>query len=205
MAERCYSSVRQQIRKQEKTLLIEIYLYCREEIQPIFGKNKMTKNRDGTSWNEIFEELPEERKAKIRANSARMRDEHSAILKFRDLKEVMRSQIESSKQLSLTEIREIEKNADLILSFFCDTVNKNGGQIKIVLEMPNEVEYDLLKLRDLYEEFEGSPLGPYYEEEDINEAKEQEKLHKNELSKQLFVDDTDSLEGKPVEPCYETA
>lgn len=130
----------------------------------------MTKNQSGTPWNEIFEELPEERKAKIRANSARMRAEHSAILKFRELKEVMRSQLESSKHLSSTEIQEIEKNADLILSFFRDTVNKNGGQIKIVLEMPNEVEYDLLKLRDLYEEFEGCPLGPYYEEEDINEA-----------------------------------
>lgn len=39
----------------------------------------------------------------------------------------------------------------------------------MILEMPDEVEYNLFDLRDLYAELEGSPLGPYYEEEDINE------------------------------------
>ena len=58
---------------------------------------------------------------------------------------------------------------DLLLSAFRETVEKNGGRFKMILEMPDEVEYNLFDLRDLYAELEGSPLGPYYEEEDINE------------------------------------
>ena len=133
-------------------------------------KTKMTENQNGTPWEEIFEEYPEERKAKIRANSARVRAEHSAILSFRKLKKVMRSQLESSEQLSSSEILEKEKKADQILSFFRDAVISNGGQVKIVLEMPDQVEYDLYSLRDLYNEFEGVPLGPFYEEEDVSQT-----------------------------------
>ena len=130
----------------------------------------MAKKPNGVPWEEILAEFPEERQAEIRASSKLMSDKYQAIIKFRELKEQQRDMLKSAKQLGSAEIREIEKNADLILSSFREAVETNGGQIKLVLSMPDEIEYNLFDLRDWYEEIEGSPLGPYYEEEDINEA-----------------------------------
>ena len=59
----------------------------------------------------------------------------------------------------------------------------------MILEMPNEVEYDLFDLRDLYAELEGSPLGPYYEEEDINEENRKSEWKDDERTEQFFSKD----------------
>ena len=95
------------------------------------------------------------------------------------MKELQRESLRASKQLSSAEIREFEKNADLILSSFRKAVDTNGGQIKLVLNMPDEIEYNLFDLQDWYKEIEGTPLGPFYEEEDLNESDNHEGL--NEL------------------------
>ena len=130
----------------------------------------MTKKRNGVPVEEILAELPEERQAAIRARSKLMSAKYQAIIRFREMKELQRESLIASKRLGSAEIREIEKNADLILSSFRETVEANGGQIKLVLNMPDQIEYNLFDLRDWYEEIEGSPLGPYYEEEDLNES-----------------------------------
>ena len=129
----------------------------------------MTKRQNGVPFEEILAELPEERQAAIRASSKLMSAKYQAIIRFREMKELQRESLIASKRLGSAEIREIEKNADLILSSFRETVEANGGQIKLVLNMPDQIEYNLFDLRDWYEEIEGSPLGPYYEEEDLNE------------------------------------
>lgn len=146
----------------------------------------MTKKRDGIPWEDILEEFPEEQKTEMKASAARACAEHEAILKFREMKEVMRSQLKSTEQLSTTDVREIEKNADIVLSSFREAVNSNGGQVKIVLEMPDQVQYNLYKLRDLYHEIEGTPLGPFYEEEDINEANQRTEERKIDYSEHFF-------------------
>ena len=130
----------------------------------------MAKKQNGVPVEEILAELPEERRAGILARSKLMSAKYQAIIRFRELKEQQRDMLKCSKKIGSAEIREIEKNADLILSSFREAVEANGGHIKLVLNMPDQIEYDLFDLRDWYEEIEGSPLGPYYEEEDINEA-----------------------------------
>ena len=149
----------------------------------------MTKNQNGVTWEEILAEFPEERQAEIRASSKLLSAKYQAIIKFRKLKEQQRDTLKSSKQIGLADIREIEKNTDLILSSFREAVETNGGQIKLVLSMPDEIEYNLFELRDWYEEIEGSPLGPYYEEEDINQANSHDESSEVENTKQVLLQD----------------
>ena len=149
----------------------------------------MAKKQIGVPVEEILAELPEERRAQIRARSKLMSAKYKAIMRFRKLKEQQRDMLKSSKQLGSAEIREIEKNADLILSSFREAVETNGGHIKLVLSMPDEIEYNLFDLRDWYEEIEGSPLGPYYEEEDINEANSTDEWSEFENTEQVLLQD----------------
>ena len=149
----------------------------------------MAKKQNGVPWEEILEEFPEEERAEILASSELLSAKYQAIIKFRKLKEQQRDMLKSAKQLGSAEIREIEKNADLILSSFREAVETNGGQIKLVLSLPNEIEYNLFDLRDWYEEIEGFPLGPYYEEEDINEANSHDESSEHENTEQVFPQD----------------
>lgn len=50
--------------------------------------------------------------------------------------------------------------------------------------MLNEIEYNLFDLRDWYEELEGTPLGSFYEEEDLNEK---DGCSEYEVSEQVLV------------------
>ena len=149
----------------------------------------MAKKQNGVPVEEILAELPEERRAGILARSKLMSAKYQAIIRFRELKEQQRDMLKCSKKIGSAEIREIEKNADLILSSFREAVETNGGQIKLVLSMPDEIEYNLFDLRDWYEEIEGSPLGPYYEEEDINEANSHDEWSEVDNTEQVLSQD----------------
>lgn len=122
------------------------------------------------SWEEVFARLPKDEQAAILRESEKLSVKYDAIIKFRELKELARKRLESSENLSPVAIREIEKHTDFLLSSFRQAIEAEGGQLKVVMEIPDLMPYNLFDLRDEYEELEGSPLGPFYEEEDINEA-----------------------------------
>lgn len=145
----------------------------------------MAKQQNGVPWDEIFEEFPDECKAELRAKSKLMCAKYRAILKFRVMKVLLREMLQTSTQLSSDDVRQFERNADTILSAFREAVEKKGGQIKLILSMPNEIEYNLFDLRDWYEELEGTPLGPFYEEEDQCETTEQDDRY--EAAEQVLV------------------
>ncbi len=121
-------------------------------------------------WGDVFDELPEDEKAKISEYCKESSAKFQALYKFRDLKIVLRNHLESSTNLSPEAIREIEQHTDYLLATFRKIVEDEGGTFKILLDMPSLVPYNLFDLRDEYKDCEGTPLGPFYEEEDINEA-----------------------------------
>ena len=125
------------------------------------------------SWEEIFDEFPEDQKAEILMQAEINYENDKAMIKFRSIKEVVRNRLRATTSLSASAIREIEKNTDIILATFRQAVEKEGGSFTIVMDMPNHIAYNLFDLRDEYEDIEGTPLGPFYEEEDINEANSQ--------------------------------
>ena len=125
------------------------------------------------SWEEIFDEFPEDQKAEILKQAEINYENDKAMIKFRSIKEVVRNLLRATTSLSASAIREIEKNTDIILAAFRQAVEKEGGSFTMVMDMPNHIAYNLFDLRDEYEDIEGTPLGPFYEEEDINEANSQ--------------------------------
>lgn len=124
------------------------------------------------SWEEIFDEFPEEQKAIILKQAEIDCEKDGATIKFRSIKEVVRNRLRSTTSLSASAIREIEKNTD-VLATFRQAVEEEGGKFTVVIDMPSHISYNLFDLRDECEDLEGTPLGPFYEEEDINEANSQ--------------------------------
>ena len=118
----------------------------------------------------VFSQFTEEQKSRILADVRKSSDTHLALTKFREIKEKTRAQLELEKKIGRSEVRTLEKHADLVLSAFRKHIEESGGSVEITVNIPNQVSINLFDLRDEYEELEGSPLGPFYEEEDINEA-----------------------------------
>ena len=136
---------------------------------PTLGGAIMTR-KVTVSWEEVFERLPKEEQVAIPRESEKLSVKYDAIIKFREVKELARKRIESSENLSPDAIREIEKHTDFLLSLFRQAIEAEGGKFKVEMEIPDLMPYNLFDLRDEYEDLEGTPLGPFYEEEDINEA-----------------------------------
>ena len=132
------------------------------------------------SWEEIFDEFPEDQKAIILKQAEIDYEHDGAMIKFRSIKEVVRNRLRATTSLSASAIREIEKNADFILATFRQAVEDEGGKFTMVMDVPNHISYNLFDLRDEYEDIEGTPLGPFYEEEDINEANNQVEVLREE-------------------------
>ena len=122
------------------------------------------------SWEEIFDEFPDDQKAIILKQAEIDCQNDRAMIKFRSIKEVVRNRLRATTNLSASAIREIEKNTDFLLATFRQAVEEEGGKFTMVMDMPSHISYNLFDLRDEYEDIEGTPLGPFYEEEDINKA-----------------------------------
>ncbi len=138
-------------------------------------------NNVTVSWKEIFDQYPEDQKEKILERAKITIAQDKAMIKFRSIKEAVRNHLISSEDLCPSRIREIEKHTDLLLSVFRQVVESEGGKFKVEVNMPDHVSYNLFDLRDEYADLEGTPLGPFYEEEDINELNRQEELKKLEM------------------------
>ena len=128
------------------------------------------------SWEEIFDEFPEDQKAIILKQAEVDCQKDRAMIKFRSIKELVRNRLRSTTSLSASAIREIEKNTDFILATFRQAVEDEGGKFTLIMDVPNHISYNLFDLCDDYEDLEGTPLGPFYEEEDINEADSQTEI-----------------------------
>lgn len=118
---------------------------------------------------EVFNQFTDEQKSRILADVTKSSDTHLALTEFRNIKEKARSHLELEKKIGRAEVRTLEKQADLVLSAFRKHVQESGGSVEITVNIPDQISINLFDLRDEYEELEGSPLGPFYEE-DINEA-----------------------------------
>lgn len=57
------------------------------------------------------------------------------------------------------------------------------------MNVPNHLSYNLFHLRDLYQKLEGTPLGPFYEQEDINETHRLEEIREEERQARIYVKD----------------
>lgn len=136
------------------------------------------------SWEEIFDQYPEDQKRKIIERSKISIAKTKAMIKFRSIKEVVRNHLVSSENFCPSAVREFEKHTEFVLSVYRQVVESEGGKFKVEVDMPDHVSYNLFDLRDEYEEIEGTPLGPFYEEEDINEVNrlaEEKEIEKHEL------------------------
>ena len=116
---------------------------------------------------------PPDEQAAISRESEKLSVKCDEMIKFREVKELARKRLESSENLNPDAIREIEKHTDFLLSSFREAIEAEGGKFKVVMEMPDLKPYNLFNIRDEYEKLEGSPLGPFYEEEDVNKANEE--------------------------------
>lgn len=119
---------------------------------------------------EVFNQFIDEQKSRISAYVRKSSDTDLALTEFRKIKERTRSHLEFEKKIGRSEVRTLEKQADLVLPAFRKDVEESGGSVEITVNIPNQVSVNLFDLRDEYEDLEGTPLGPVYEEEDINEA-----------------------------------
>ncbi len=126
--------------------------------------------KEGISLDEWIDGFPDDQKTEILSLAEKDIAEFGTVLKFRKIKDCVRESLETEAALERTEVRKIEKQTDLLLSTFRKVVESTGGKFKVLVELPDHNTYDLLKLRDDYEDLEGTPLGPFYEEKDSKEA-----------------------------------
>ena len=108
----------------------------------------MTK---GTILQEIWNNLPEERKKRIKANANKKIEEYRSLQQFR--KNIGLTQATLSKRLDIPQgnLSRLEQNSDMLLSTLRNYVEAAGGKLHLAVEMPDHEPIFLNGIGDLVE------------------------------------------------------
>lgn len=100
----------------------------------------------------IWDNLPEERKQRIEARAAQLKEEYLTLQELR--KSAGLTQENVSKQLDIPQsnISRIEKSSDMLLSTLRSYVEAVGGKLNLTVELPNKPPITLTGLADLLDE-----------------------------------------------------
>lgn len=109
----------------------------------------MTK---GPHLQKIWDKLPEERKAKIRARTEELQAEYRTLQELRKTAGLTQARVSEGLHMPQSNVSRLEKSADMLLSTLRGYVEAVGGKLHLTVELPNNPPIQLSGLGDLMEE-----------------------------------------------------
>lgn len=121
----------------------------------------MTK---GKILQNIWDNLPEERKKNIEARTADRIEAYRNLQALRSAAGLTQAKVSEALNISQGNVSRLEKNSDMLLSTLQKYVEAIGGKLNLTVELPNHPPITLKGLGDLIDssstEIDSSPVIP---------------------------------------------
>jgi len=105
----------------------------------------------GRDLNDIIAELPPARRARIDARYKKMKQEVESLRELRQLAGKAQADVATALKIKQPSVSKIEKQADMYLSTLRSYVEAIGGELELVVKLP---ERPVLRLQQLGEVFD---------------------------------------------------
>ncbi len=103
----------------------------------------------GRSLDEVVAALPEERRARVEARAEELRGEVESLSALRRLAGKAQMEIAEALNVKQPSVSKIEKQADMYLSTLRSYVEAVGGQLELVVRLPDQAPLRLERLGDV--------------------------------------------------------
>ena len=103
----------------------------------------------GKILQEIWDNLPEERRQGIEARAAEKIEAYRSLQALRSAAGLTQAKVSEELQMPQGNVSRLEKNSDMLLSTLQKYVEAIGGKLKLTVELPNQPPIDLTGLGDL--------------------------------------------------------
>ena len=88
----------------------------------------------GISFDEFMKEIPEDRRNRIIAEAGRLETEYLILQMLRKAKKLTQAQLADVLDIRQTEVSNMEKRSDLLLSTLRSNVEAMGGKLSLTVE-----------------------------------------------------------------------
>jgi hypothetical protein len=102
----------------------------------------------GRNLNEIIAELPPERRERIEARYQELRQEVESLRQLRQIAGKAQLDIATALKIKQPSVSKIEKQTDMYLSTLRSYVEAIGGELELVVKLPNRPALRLHRLGD---------------------------------------------------------
>ncbi|BDA70773.1 putative transcriptional regulator [Calothrix sp. PCC 7716] len=106
----------------------------------------MTK---GKILQSIWDNLPEERKQRIQARAEELEAEYPTLQELRKAVGLTQAEVSRSLQMPQSNVSRLERESDMLLSTLRNYIDAIGGNLTILVELPNKPPVRLNTLSDL--------------------------------------------------------
>jgi transcriptional regulator with XRE-family HTH domain len=117
----------------------------------------MTK---GPILQKLWESLPDDRKARIKARADELKTEYLTLQELRKEAGLTQENISEKLDMPQSNVSRLEKNSDMLLSTLRSYVEAMGGTLNLTVELPNRPPIALSGLGDLVEHPEAGSTTP---------------------------------------------
>ncbi len=100
----------------------------------------------------IWDNLPLERKQRIQARSEELETEYLSLQELRLAAGLTQAEISRSLRMPQSNVSRLERESDMLLSTLRNYINAMGGNLTIMVELPNKPPILLNTLSDLVSE-----------------------------------------------------
>jgi hypothetical protein len=104
----------------------------------------------GRNLNQIIADLPPDRQARIDARYREMKDEVEGLRELRQVAGKAQADIATALNIKQPSVSKIEKQADMYLSTLRNYVEAIGGELDLVVRLPNRPALRLQHLGDVF-------------------------------------------------------
>ncbi|GEP02875.1 XRE family transcriptional regulator [Methylobacterium oxalidis] len=111
----------------------------------------------GRSIDDVIAALPEERQNRIDARFHALKDEVESLGELRRLAGKAQAEIAAALRIKQPSVSKIENQTDMYLSTLRSYVEAIGGQLDLIVQLPDHAPIRLERLGDLVAEAAGSP------------------------------------------------
>jgi hypothetical protein len=122
----------------------------------------MTK---GHMLQQLWDELPEERKERIRTRTEELQAEYLTLQELRKIAGLTQANVSAGLTMPQANVSRLEKSADMLLSTLRGYVEAVGGKLHLTVVLPNKPPITLSGLGDLMEPTQPDNAEPNEERE----------------------------------------
>jgi transcriptional regulator with XRE-family HTH domain len=112
----------------------------------------------GKNLQSLWDEMPEERRKRIRAKSTSMKEEYVTLQELRKRLNLTQVSVSEALDIEQPNLSRLERSSDMLLSTLRMYIEALGGKLSITVELPesSSKRVILTGLGDLFEEEKGS-------------------------------------------------